>query len=295
MPQPPIGTQQLVEIKKNEFEACSSDLECKDPMSCASFKCQCSSPAQYFDASTSSCVSKKVNNEACTSSHNCRSDLGLSCQNGICLCNATSQFWKTSGTCNNYYVYNEAGCTNTPECIMGLNLKCILSQCTCDAASYWDAGTCKAKKAELVSCVTSVECLIPMTCVASQCQCSSTQYFDAATSTCVTKKLNNEACNPLQNNCRADLGLTCQSGVCLCDSTAQFWHTVNTSCINYLDFSQHGCTTDSHCISGKGLSCQSAFCQCASTHYTSASICGTSFLITSFFFSLKYFLNFETI
>ena len=63
----------------------------------------CSCPIlNYFDTTSSTCTSQKMNNNTCASSTECRNDLGLSCIAGECDCQKSS-YWSTNMlTCSGF-------------------------------------------------------------------------------------------------------------------------------------------------------------------------------------------------
>jgi len=127
-----------------------------------------------------------------------------------------------------------------------------------------------SKKFEYDSCGSSIECLSPMSCTGGKCQCSSTEYFVLASLICVPRTLNNTSC-ATDNTCRVDLGLTCQSNICQCDMSTKFWHSTQANCINFMTYSQTGCTVDANCLASQNLICNTdptaKMCDCAYDYY----------------------------
>jgi len=59
----------------------------------------------YFDAANSRCVAQKLNNQTCSSSVECRNDLGLNCTLGLCQCLSTF-FWSlTNSICGIFSIF----------------------------------------------------------------------------------------------------------------------------------------------------------------------------------------------
>ena len=130
---------------------------------------------------------------------------------------------------------------------------------TCDRVyQFFDTNLdiCMPKSSENGTCTSLNGCLGPMNCTNGICNCKSTEYFDSTQLICRQKTLNNSACT-LSWTCRQDLGLTCQSGLCQCNSLSEFWHATQKKCISLLSYSGTGCTSNSHCKPGKELICNS--------------------------------------
>lgn len=70
--------------------------------------------------------------------------------------------------------------------------------------------------------------------MAGYCVCPNLYYFDTATSKCIPQKFGGIACYNT-SHCRADLGLTCQSGYCSCLSN-MYWDTIYWICSKLLLF-----------------------------------------------------------
>lgn len=101
----------------------------------------------------------------------------------------------------------------------------------------------------MMSCLSSSECIMPMTCSANYlCECGTYQYFDPVYTVCRAQTLNNTNCTAT-SQCRVDLGLSCRNLTCACDPTTQFWSIYLNKCINYLNYTQSGCITNSNCLS----------------------------------------------
>lgn len=91
---------------KGYMSNCTIDQGCDSSQSliCSKFNstvniCTCSI-TQYWLASSSKCVNKFSNGIACTSTTECRSDLGLVCSGSVCTCSPNNYYW-TGSTCSN--------------------------------------------------------------------------------------------------------------------------------------------------------------------------------------------------
>lgn len=92
--------------------------------------------------------------------------------------------------------------------------------------------------------------------------CPPTYYLSA--NQCFNQSLVNTSCS-LNENCREDLGLSCQNNLCQCDLSTQFWSATLMSCSDYLIYNQ-SCLSTTECRQDKGLICNpssvSAPCNC---------------------------------
>ena len=59
---------------------------------------------------------------------------------------------------------------------------------------------------------------------------------------CLNQNTNGQTCSS-SIGCRIDLGLSCVSGLCKCNSTYQFWSTTLNNCINYKTYTE-ACNPD---------------------------------------------------
>jgi hypothetical protein len=226
-------------------------------MLCVLSKCQCNA-TEYFDSSVLACVNKKVNNEACTSSHNCRSDLGLSCQSNLCQCDLGQQFWLPSASmCVSLLNYTQTGCSADSHCIGSLNLICntnpVNNPCSCPTTSissmcdcrrifgsefYWHGTSCVPAKTFGDTCSSlSYQCQTKTQgtlCISSICNCTRTSgnesYFNG--SYCVPALAYNSACS-YSATCQVLTQLTqCIAGKCTCERVANsefYWD--GTKCL----------------------------------------------------------------
>ena len=238
--------------------------------------CQCPS-LMYFDYTVGYCKNQTLVNTACSVTPlACRSDLGLICQSNICVCNSTSQFWlnATSG-CTNYYPYTDTRCTSNSQCASTLicnnstNTKCTcpvpLSSNSCDCPraygneTYWNGQYCTSALLNGSACANASSTYMcawitqGTVCNSSsgsfKCQCPSLMYFDYTVGYCKNQTLVNTACSVTPLACRSDLGLICQSNICVCNSTSQFWLNATSGCTNYYPYTDTRCTSNSQCAS----------------------------------------------
>ena len=88
--------------------------------------------------------------------------------------------------------------------------------------------------------------------------CPSLKYFNTIQKNCTNQQLINQTCS-LSTDCRSDLGLICDSGLCNCDSSIQYWF--GSSCTNYLTYNNGICTSDDQCF--RNLICRLSGSTCA--------------------------------
>lgn len=100
------------------------------------------------------------------------------------------------------------------------------------------------KLSESMSCTKNTECLSPMTCIGT-CQCSSNQYFTNSDLKCNEKKVINDFCD-INNQCRLDLGLSCQNNTCQCNSTF-VWIVSECKCMPLLSYGEKTCVDNLQC------------------------------------------------
>ena len=197
---------------------------------------ECSS-LQYYNKYHLSCINKLLNNEACLSTSYCRSDLGLSCQNGKCFCDTASKFWNSS-ICIEYFTYNNEICSSSTQCMSPMICNfgvssCICpnivtnSKCDCPAraagSEYYSTGSnCITALSYGSSCSANYTCqyLTQNTYCNHTCKCQVLQYFNTNIKYCSNQLTNYQACS-LSTDCRGDLGLSCISGICSCNTNIQ--------------------------------------------------------------------------
>lgn len=242
-------------------------------MICSSGKCECiNSSTHYFNESSLFCVNKTLNNTECSSSLTCRNDLGLSCILDLCQCDTVTKYWDGT-SCVPYKFYSEA-CTFQHECSSREYTDCIGGTCVCNSTiKYFDTSLtkCVDKKNESISCFFAIECYGDMNCVSGFCLCldTNTHYFNSTYLMCESKTLNNTECAS-NNTCRSDLGLSCESNLCQCDSLSHYWDS--TVCTLYQTYGQ-ACSSSILCDPHKNLVCSSTNlnCSCNSTMYYNSS------------------------
>ena len=269
-------------------------------MSCTNNICNCG-PYQYHNSTSLTCHNQTLNNTKCSVSYNCRYDLGLECRDGLCQCFVETPYWSIyHNKCIKQKTYSETTCSYLDDCVMSKSLVCNLdasystTPCNCPATfsvgmcdcyrrpgneSYWDGSVCVPAKAKDMTCTDfsrSYECQYLTTgtiCNSSTgsfiCECAPLKYFNRTF--CVDQVLHNVNC-PLGTECRNDLGLSCQSTVCKCNETNQYWSTYVTPnrCINYKNYTD-ACNSDLECHPANSLKCKSAsdtVCNCPTASIT---------------------------
>lgn len=134
----------------------------------------------------------------------------------------------------------------------------LFSQGTCDAIYFyydWQGQSCLAKVGENIQCTNTTQCLGDLSCtVLNICQCGTNQYFDSSLLKCFNKQLESGSCTT-NINCRTDLGLSCSSSLCKCDSSIKFWSASQLTCLNLITYGNNGCNSDSQCEPNKNLFC----------------------------------------
>ncbi len=210
-------------LKTNSDESLANSIECPS--------------LQYYNKYQLSCTNQLLNNGACSSTKNCRSDLGLSCQNGKCLCITASQFWNSS-ICVDYYTYNNQTCSSSSQCMSPMICNFGISACVCPegvtsykcdcparvaGSEYYSSGsTCITAYQYGSSCSANYTCqyLTQNTYCNGTCKCQPLQYFNTNIKYCGNQLTNNQACS-ISSDCRGDLGLSCISGICSCNTNIQ--------------------------------------------------------------------------
>ena len=276
--------------KLYENQTCSLTVQCFEPMTCTTM-CQCDT-YQYHNISTLTCVPQKTFNKNCNVDFNCRVDKYLQCSNSTCQCIPEYPMWSYGyDKCIVPHTYSEP-CYSTTDCQSSQNLVCNdgTYACTCPTKLkngycdcvrsvsneyFWDGTTCQKAHSYNQPCTGSFMCMT-MTegtyCNSTYgiCKCNSLYYYSYKTLSCQSQVSVNQACTQF-DACRTDLGLICQLGVCLCNSTIQFWSV--SKCINYYTYNQGICSSNSQCagnlicrLSGTSCTCPTAvaigFCDC---------------------------------
>ncbi|RNA27012.1 hypothetical protein BpHYR1_047362 [Brachionus plicatilis] len=104
-------------------------------------------------------------------------------------------------------------------------------------------------------------CLEPMFCSLTYgCRCQRYTFFQSTTSSCSNQNLASAKCTR-DNECRQDLALTCQSGICACASSDFNWSSKSFKC--KLTYAKSACSLDSDCNDSENLICRlSNECNC---------------------------------
>jgi hypothetical protein len=153
---------------------------------------------QYFDSTTYTCIPQLLHLKNCTSTSQCRNDLGLTCVNSVCVCNSTSQFWDGS-SCTEYYTYNNQTCSNDNQCIGSLVCQLSSISCVCPANVVTGKCDCPIRVVGNETYWNGTDC-VPALSYGTPCSGSSFNY----------------TCQTLTDNAY------CIGGVCKCDSDYAF-------------------------------------------------------------------------
>jgi hypothetical protein len=243
-------------------------------MDCTNSVCTCGT-YNYYNNVTRTCNNQTLINATCTSTAHCRSDKGLSCVNGMCQCSTTGYKWSIErSSCILAKTYTEQTCNYDSDCNVENGLVCNTGQsCNCPTISttgmcdcyrnttkeyYWNGTSCQQAVAYEVSCSSISSSYVCRTltegtiCNGSSgiltCQCPTYMYFNTTSSTCKNQTTYNTYCSS-SISCRSDLNLLCQSNICVCNSTTQFWSSILGVCTNLYKYTESGCTSDSECAS----------------------------------------------
>ena len=212
----------------------------------------------------------------------------LSCQSGYSfnattftcfyLCNNATQYWNSTN-CIDSFTYNNQTCFNTTQCLspMICNLNATGQSCNCPANStytkcdcqtrvygneYYSNGiTCTPALEYGNACNNTYECqyLTQNTYCSIKCQCKYLQYFQTSLKFCINQLLIYQQCI-LSSDCRGDLGLSCQSGLCLCNSAIQFWNGL--TCTNKYLYNNQSCTYSYQCANSYSCNYNGTSCNC---------------------------------
>ena len=253
-----------------ENVTCTQSYQCYSPMYCtANHMCQCNQTFYYFDLASLSCKPQGSYLSACSIVYNCRVDRYLGCFGGTCQCISSYPQWSYGyNTCIVPLYYSQT-CFETSDCATNNALICnngtyncscpttlSLGKCDCVRAMnseyFWSGSACIAAFGFNQVCSNNYMCQTitqGTKCSGSfpfQCLCSSTQYFNYANNKCETLLSINATCTQ-PNACDSSLGLICQSGLCQCNSTTQFWKSFGSGCINYYTYNTGTCSADNQC------------------------------------------------
>jgi hypothetical protein len=276
----------------NENATCRLTIQCFSPMTCSSAGiCQCSK-WQYHNINTLACIDQKRYNGTCTVDFNCRADKYLQCLNGLCKCLSSYPVWSNQfgfDSCIVPRTYTEK-CFFTTDCDASLNLLCnsvagdckcptqlLANSCDCKRINgeeyYWDGNKCANAHSYGESCINSSTNYMCQTVtqgtycqgVTNQCKCKTYYFFNTTSLLCLLQGSNGATCTQ-PDACRSDLGLSCQSNVCKCDGSKQFWNS--GKCINYFSYTEGICSDSSQCVSNTNLICRTSgttSCSCPVT------------------------------
>lgn len=218
-------------------------------------------------------------------SYQCQSS--LYCNGSKCICSPNTQYWNS--TANQCYAVDEyrALCNQSTSysCDASVSLYCLRdgqgSQCpfnvtvnaaSCDCANgtYWNGGSCVAKKSYNVPCFWNCECNsnLSLQCLNMTCVCPSKFHWSTSTSSCAPQL--NYTQGPCSNSsdCDTSQGLTCSlpgmtpcncpmpsvNNTCDCLPT-QFYDSNLTSC-QALHLYNDTCDGNYMCDWTVGLFCQ---------------------------------------
>ena len=129
--------------------------------------------AKYYLINTGSiyCASKKLNNQTCSSSIECRDDLSLVCNQGICQCDSSRVWSKTNQTCK---MSENSTCNISSDCCEPMS--CISKICHCGLFQYHDfsALSCTPQKTYMQPCSVDYNCRLDkyLQCSNGKCDCT---------------------------------------------------------------------------------------------------------------------------
>jgi hypothetical protein len=243
-------------------------------MDCTNSVCTCGT-YNYYNNVTRTCNNQTLINTTCTSTAHCISDKGLSCVNRMCQCSTTGYKWSIERTsCILAKTYTEQTCNYDSDCNVENGLVCNTGQsCNCPTTSttgmcdcyrnttkeyYWNGTSCQQAVAYGVSCSSISSSYVCRTLTEGTicngtsgiltCQCPTYMYFNTTSSTCKNQTTYNTYCSS-SISCRSDLNLLCQSNICVCNSTTQFWSSILGVCTNLYKYTESGCSSDTQCLS----------------------------------------------
>jgi hypothetical protein len=274
---------QLCIDKLNENYKCYETYQCLSPMNCTNNGiCQCGGN-EYHNVSTLSCIAQKTYTESCAVDFNCRVDKYLECRDGSCQCISLFPFWsKRLDKCILPSTYSES-CFDTTDCDTSKSLVCndgssnckcpqnvLINACDCPRnignEYYWNGTNCVIAREYSQTCYnastnymckTLTEGTICSGLSLFTCKCSTLQYYRISSKKCENKLSINGSCAQA-DACRSDLGLSCQTSSCNCDTKTQFWN--GTRCITYYTYNSGACSNDNACEGN--LICRSSGTSC---------------------------------
>lgn len=131
----------------NYMDTCSIDVNCDTTklLNCSItgeslYKCVCAFD-YYWSSSSNICLAKKTNTDPCSSSSECRDDLGLVCSSGACSC-LNTYYWSVN-KCLRKIQYNQI-CTAHSQCddTIGLTM-CSAGRCVCPSLYFYNGTSCR--------------------------------------------------------------------------------------------------------------------------------------------------------
>lgn len=204
---------------------------CFKPMFCSiRFGCRCPK-YHFYEPTTSACTNQYLENSACTSTNQCRTDLGLTCQANKCKCDSSSYTW-SSNSIKCLLTYAKSTCLADSDCNQMESLICnqndncdcplqsVYGMCDCKKIlgdeNYWNGTKCVPAKTHDSSCSANYECKIiteSTVCINSKCSCSDYSLFYWNGLACLPKKLFAETCSG-SNQCLESQLTTCDGSNC---------------------------------------------------------------------------------
>jgi hypothetical protein len=250
-------------------------------------KCRCGDN-EYHDLSSLTCLAQKSFGESCDVTLNCRIDKYLECQSGTCKCMSSYPTWSAGyDKCIVPVSYSEL-CYVSTDCDTSKSLVCNngTNSCNCPNLStsgkcdcsrennneyFWSGTSCTlaftynktcSNSSTDYMCKTLTEGLKCSGGSQSKCKCSNLQYYKISSSKCFHQLFENASC-PQGDECRNDLGLSCQSSKCLCNSLTQFWNS--SVCVNKYTYNADVCTDSTQCKSNLICRNSGTSCKCPDT------------------------------
>lgn len=234
------------------------------------------------------CVSRSPANDSCSYNYQCQSPL-------VCITNETDNgIFSDICRCplGSYYV-NGAGCVpsipylgpcvGSSQCDEREKLFCrynltrttcfydrgaSLPGCDCSDNQYYYSGnsSCVPLGQFNQSCTEDCECVSPFVCNSSRCGCAN--FYSSLNQSCVTYLSYNDSCQT-DAECAAtpNLGMSCVSGSCRCNSSSLWNGTYCSTAINF----RSSCIDNSGCLGGlicRQMSCTSVSRSCGCPNET---------------------------
>jgi hypothetical protein len=244
---------------------------------------------EYHDLSNLVCLPQRTFGELCDVTLNCRVDKYLECQSGSCECMSSYPTWSTGyDKCIIPFTYYAGICYLTTDCDASKLLICNNGSNSCNCPNlptsgkcdclreynneyFWSGTSCVASLTYNKTCTNSSTDYMCKTLTEglecsggsqSKCKCPNLQYFQISSSKCLNQLSHNVSC-PQGDECRNDLGLSCQSLKCLCNNLTQFWN--GNACVNKFTYNNEVCTNSIQCKSNLICRTSGTSCNCPST------------------------------